>query len=136
MDRAFNKAGEDILKSMMKYLNQLQECTNLTRVEVVVPMNYGIDWEDLHPGVDVQPPTRDTRIAIYTALSKLHISQELRVGYWNADATIKALGQSLGLERIGVFLDGVVFLDGGVYPYEGEGDEFGYWKFTEDEKEL
>ena len=68
------KVDDEIPKSITGMQNPM-------RVEVGVPMKYGVDWEDLHPGVGVQPPTADTRIAIYMASSKLHISREMRIGY-------------------------------------------------------
>lgn len=136
MESIFKQAGEDVLKSTMKYLDQLQQCMNLACFEVVVPMLYGISYDDPFPCVEVTQATAETLKCIYKALSKLHISKELRNGSLDMGDVVKALGKRLGLDRIVVFYTDADRVSGGFSYYAEEQEEYGFWQHSDHEQEV
>ena len=108
------KARKTCLASTMACLQLLQGRSNLSRLEVFVPLAYNLEYDyEAFVCLGSHEQQADSYQLVYEAIGKLHISTELRINCKEPAKDLKRVGKLLGLERLVVFLSVRTFLDHG-----------------------
>ena len=132
----FARATASCCTSTMMCLQLLQDCSNLSRLELFVPSWYHLDYR--YPAAlrfGACQGVAEVCQSIYNAIGHLYISTELRINCKVVTKDLVAVGVRLGLERL------VVFWPKRFDDHQGQGImvdqcDRDYWQAGEDRNEL